>query len=305
MIVIGGGYEGIILSQAMARLGVMVTVILESDQILSSQDRDISEILESALESEGVKFIKQSTVTGVEQKGKIKTVYCRTSAESGLEEKTSVIMADSLLIAAGRKGNTESLKLKKAGIYTVNSFIPVDERLRTARKNICAIGDVNGRSLFTHTAGAEASYIIKTLEMKKPGRFDYYDVPWCIYTDPGIASIGYNVKEAEKAGIDFRIAFAEYPELVNKGRIKILIDSRNRIIGAQIAGPHADELLIPAVIAFHKKLKIMDILSPAYPYPSLGSIYKNAADSVFNDKTYSLHAKKMLKFMYSYRGIQA
>ena len=79
MIVIGGGYEGIILSQAMARLGVMVTVILESDQILSSQDRDISEILESALESEGVKFIKQSTVTGVEQKGKIKTVYCRTS----------------------------------------------------------------------------------------------------------------------------------------------------------------------------------------------------------------------------------
>ena len=302
MIVLGGGYEGIILSQAMARLGVMVTVILEDNQILSSQDKDISDILESALEAEGVKFIKESTVTRVEQKGKIKTAYYKATGNSEQGSGITQIMADSILVAAGRKGNTDSLKLKKAGIFTENTFIPVDERLRTVRKNICAIGDVNGSSCFTHTAGAEASYILRTLEMKKTGKFSRHDVPWCIYTDPGIASIGLNVNEAEKEGIDFQIAFSEYPELENRGRIKILIDSRNRIIGTQIAGSHADELLIPAVIAFNKKLKLMDILSPAYPYPSLGSLYKNAADSIFNEKTYSLHSKKLLRFMYRYRG---
>ena len=240
MITIGGGYEGIILSQAMARLGVMVTVILKDKQILSDQDSDISEILESSLEAEGVKFIKNTKITRVDQKGKIKSVYYKKDLKQ-FENTGSLtannkyvqnqgtedcVMAESLLIAAGRKGNTDCLKLNKAGIDTFNSFIPTDDKLRTERKNIYAIGDINGKNLYTHTAGAEASYIIKTLELKKAGRFSYAEVPWCIYTDPGIASIGYNVKAAEKAGIDFRIAFSEYPELVNKGRIKILIDSR-------------------------------------------------------------------------------
>ena len=303
MIIIGGGIEGTIMGQAMARMGVSVTILEQKDQILGRHDSDIAELVESALEAEGIKFIKNVTVMKVEQKGHIKTVYYK-NAEGHYRGTENQLMADSLLIAAGRRGNTETLKLNKAGINTVNGFIRTDDHLRTESKNIYAIGDVNGKFLYTHVAGAEASYLLNTLEMKMPGKFNYLNIPWCTYTDPGTASIGYNVRNAEKAGIKFRVAVSDYPELENSGRIKILIDSRDRIIGTQIAGPNADQLLIPSIIAFNRKLKFMDILSPVYPYPAVGAAYKSAADSIYNEKEFSLHSKKMLKFMYRYRGRQ-
>ncbi len=306
MVIIGGGTVGTIIGQSMARLGVRVTVIEKNSQILSFHDSDIADLIESSLEAEGISFIKNAQAVRVEQKGNIKTVYYRESVSENsdvceiTDEKS--IMADSLLVAAGRKGNTEDIRLSKAGVETSGGFIVTDDKLRSSCRNICAIGDVNGRYMYTHVAGAEASYILKTLEMNMPGKFSYLNVPWCTYTDPGTATIGYNVKNAEKEGLKFRVAFAEYPELENSGRIKILIDSRDRIIGTQIAGPNADQLLLPSIIAFNKKLKLMDIMAPAYPFPSAGTVYKAAAESVYNDKTFSLHSRKLLRFMYRYRG---
>ena len=118
----------------------------------------------------------------------------------------------------------------------MKSFIPVNQKLQTRQKHIYAIGDVNGRYLFTHVAGAEGSFVIKKAVLHLPGNFSYNNVPWCTYSDPELASIGYNEKRAKEAGIiyDTVISYLDdidraQAEHRTEGKIKILIDKKREL----------------------------------------------------------------------------
>ena len=181
--------------------------------------------------------------------------------------------------------------------------------MRTSRKHILAIGDVNGRFLFTHVAGAEGSFAVKSTVLHLPGSMDYESVPWVTYTDPEIASIGYNEQRAREAGLDYEIVEAPFSgndrahaEGEIEGKIKMLVDRKGKLLGTQIVGYHSGELLAPHLVAMSRGLKLKHLMGPIYPYPTLSEITKRAAGSTMAPKLFNSRVRRILKILFRYRG---
>lgn len=307
LIVIGGGPIGVEMSQAFARLGTAVTLIDMGDHVLIREDRDMAEIVQKALAADGVSLELNASVESVSASGGGKIVQLRRdeSEQAGLSQ----IEGDLILVAAGRRGNTDDLGLEKAGVRVERSYIPTDRNLRTSVKHIYACGDVNGKFLFTHAAGAEGSIIIRRAVLHLPATMSYDYIPWSTYSDPELASVGYNEKRASEAGIDYRTLIADFDEndraraeKSEGGRLKILLDRKDRVIGVQIAAAHAGELIVPAIFAVRKGWKISEFLSPVFPYPTLAEIYRKAAGNHLSPRLFNPKVRDILKILFHYRG---
>lgn len=305
--IIGGGPIGVEMGQAMARLGVGVTIIEAAPRILFREDEDMAAVIRDRLASEGVSIIEGVTVAAVAAEN--------LSAEGASPGKTltlsdgSVLKATEILMAAGRIGNTEDLNIAAAGVEVERGFFKVDDRLRTAAGHIMAVGDCNGRYLFTHAAGAEASLAVRRLALHLPGRIDYRALPWVTYTEPELASVGLNELRAREAGTDYRAVTVEMTgndraraEGETGGRMKILYDGKKRVLGVQIAGPHAGEMLMPGVFAVSEGWKIGKLLGPVFPYPTVSEIYKTAAGKVLGPALFNDRVRGILRFLFRYRG---
>ncbi|MDY7029562.1 MAG: FAD-dependent oxidoreductase, partial [Spirochaetota bacterium] len=234
-----------------------------------------------------------------------------TGAAAERSEQAGLIRieGDLILVAAGRRGNTDGLGLEKAGVRVERSYIPTDRNLRTSVKYIYACGDVNGKFLFTHAAGAEGSVVIRRAVLRLPATMSYDYIPWSTYSDPELASVGYNEKRAAEAGIDYRTLTAEFDEndrawaeKSEGGRMKILLDRKDRVIGVQIAAAHAGELIGPAIFAVRKGWKISEFLSPVFPYPTLSEIYRKAAGNYLSPRLFNPKVRDILKILFHYRG---
>ena len=221
----------------------------------------------------------------------------------------AAIEAEEILMAVGRTGNTEKLNIDAAGVEVERGFFKVDGKLRTSAKHILAIGDCNGQYLFTHGRGCRASLAVRRLALHLPGKMDYRALPWVTYTEPELASVGYNEQRAREAGIDYQVVTAEMSgndraraEGEIAGRIKILYDRRKRVIGVQIAGPHVGELLMQGVFAVSQKWKLGTFLGPVYPYPTVSEIYKSAAGKVLAPSLFNPRVRALLRLLFRYRG---
>ena len=304
LIVVGGGPIGSEMTQAFTRLGSKVTLLDVAPHILIREDEDMAELVQKRLEREGATIRTGVKISSVSRNGDTYTMTI--SVNGGPEEQ---IVGDQLLIAAGRAGNIDGLELDKAGVATDRGFITVDSKLRTSRKNIMAIGDINGRFMFTHVAAAEASVAVRRLALHIGGAMSYQNVPWVTYTHPEIASIGYNEKRAQEAGLRYRVLTESFSgndrahaEEDTEGLIKVLIDKRERVIGAQIASVNAGELLAPYTFAVQNGWKLRSIMSPIYPYPTLSEMLKKPASSYYGAKLFSPFVRKALRFLFGYRG---
>jgi len=307
LIVIGGGPIGVEMAQTFARLGIPVTLIDMSDHVLIREDRDMAEIVQDALAADGVRLELNAAVESVRSAGGKKIVRVRQGA--GETSSVKDIEGDLILVAAGRRGNTDGLGLDKAGVQVERSYIPTDRTLRTSVKHIYACGDVNGKFLFTHAAGAEGSVIIRRAVLHLPAAMSYEHIPWSTYSDPELASVGYNEKRAAEEGIDYRVittGFDEndraWAEKSEGGRIKILLDRKDRVIGVQIAAAHAGELIAPAIFAVRKSWKISEFLSPVFPYPTLSEIYRKAAGTYLSPRLFNPKVRDILRILFRYRG---
>ena len=298
--IIGGGPIGVEMGQAMTRLGVKVTIIEAGAHILAREDEDMASIIGGRLLAEGVEIREGVGASEVSLKGKKKAVT--------LSDK-SVVEADEILMAAGRLGNIENLNVEAAGLTVERGFFKVDDSLRTRARHIMAIGDCNGRYLFTHAAAAEASLVVRRLALHLPGKMDYSALPWVTYTEPELASVGYNEARAKADGLSYNLV--EVPMSENdraraegetSGKMKILYNSRKQILGVQIAGPHAGEMLMPAVRGVAEKWKLGKLLSPVYPYPTVSEIYKSAAGKVLGPALFNKRVRKILKILFRYSG---
>ena len=304
LITIGGGPIGIELSQALLRLGSRVTLLEYADHILPREDADMAEILKARLLAEGAEIITGARVVRVEgRKGK-KIVTFHTGGQT---EKS--IEGSEILLAAGRRGNGASLKPEQAGLKTQQGFFDTDRGLATSQQHILAIGDSNGRYLFTHVAGAEGSLAVRKAVFHLPVSMDYNSVPWVTYTDPEVASVGLNEMRAREEGVSFTTVVSEFrdvdravTETESEGKIKILLDKKNRIIGTQIVGAHAGELLLPSILALKNRYKLMDIMTPVFPYPVLTEIYKKAASGYYAPKIFNTRVRRILRLLFRYRG---
>ena len=304
MAIIGGGPIAMEMGQAFSRLGTNVTIIEQGDQILGREDRDMADELLELLESPNMNVYLGASVVSTRDLGDKKEVLIQNA--DGIEIP---IHAETILVAAGREPNIGSLCLENAGVDFTPRGVPVDNRMRTSQKHIFAAGDVTGSYLFTHAAGYEGSIVIANAIFRLPRKADYTFLPWCTYTDPELASIGMNEKNAAEAGISCSVwseAFRDNDRSLAmgnaNGRIKMLLDAKEHVIGVQILGPNAGELINEWVAVQSGKVKLSTLASAVHPYPTLGEINKRVAGAYLSPKIFSDRIKKGLKFFFSLKG---
>jgi pyruvate/2-oxoglutarate dehydrogenase complex dihydrolipoamide dehydrogenase (E3) component len=304
LIILGAGPIAIEMAQAFARLGSKVTVVQRSNQILRKEDKDMADTVMEVLQSEGVTFYLNSPVVGVQDLGNEREVTIKNGANT-----TNRIRGDKILVALGREANVTGLGLEGLGMDFTGQGIQVDNRLRTKQKHIYAAGDVTGQYQFTHAAGYEGGVVFTNAIFHLPRKVDYTFLPWCTYTDPELASIGMNEKAAEAAGIDYAVWTEEFKgndrslaEGERVGKIKMILDGKEKPIGVQILGPQAGELLSEWVAVLNGKLKLSTLASAVHPYPTLAEINKRVAGNFFSPKIFSERIRKGLKFFFNLKG---
>ena len=304
MIILGGGPIGSEMSQAFSRLGTKVSVVDMAPQILIKEDRDLADPVKEVLGSEGVQFYLNSSIEEVNDLGSQKEVKIKTGPGGIISLK-----AETILVSLGRQPNTGDLGLEDIGVKFNRQGIIVDNRLRTNFKHIYAAGDVNGGFQFTHAAGYEGGIVVSNAIFRLPRKVDYTFLPWCTYTDPALGSIGMNEKSARQAGIDYQVWTEEFKdndrslaEGETAGKIKMILDDREKPIGVQILGPHAEDLLNEWVAVLNGKVKLSTLAAAVHPYPSMGEINKKVAGSYFSPKIFSEKVQKGLKFFFNLKG---
>ena len=306
LIVLGGGPIGLELSQAFRRLGSQVTVVEFMDQILGSEDADLAAIIRDRLESEGVIIHTATKAVKAESRA---SVIGLTVVPRSDEKASRVLEADALLIATGRRPNTEGLGLDQLGVVLTPRGIPVDSRMRTNIRHIFACGDVNGQYPFTHVAGYEGSIALSNAILRLPRKADYARAGWCTYTDPEVASVGLNEKRARKEGIEYRVFEEAFDgndralaEGAPSGKIKLLVGTKGRLLGCQIVGPRAGELIHEWVVALAGGVKLSTMAGAVHVYPTLSEISKRVAGDVFAAKIFSERTKGVLRLLFSLKG---
>jgi pyruvate/2-oxoglutarate dehydrogenase complex dihydrolipoamide dehydrogenase (E3) component len=304
MIILGGGPIAIEMAQAFNRLGTRVNVIQRSNQILSKEDKDMADIVMAQLSGEGVYFALDSSIVKIMEENGSKQVTIKNK-----EGKVETISAEALLVAMGRGPNINGLGLDNIGLTFTNKGIEVDSRLRTNHKHIYAAGDITGKYQFTHAAGYEGGIVISNAIFHLPRKTDYTFLPWCTYTSPELASIGLNEKGATAAGIKYSVWTEEFKnndrslaEGEETGKIKMLLDEKEKTIGVQILGPHGGDLLGEWVAVLNGKVKLSTLAGAVHPYPTLGEINKRVAGSFLSGKIFSPTVKKGLKLFFNLKG---
>ena len=295
LIIIGGGPIGLEMAQAHCRLGCKVTV-LEAGQALAKDDPEISAVVLKSLQAEGVEIQTHVDIAAVTSDARIVQV----SLKNGM-----VISGSHLLVAAGRAPNIEHLHLKAAGIEHNARGIVVDSRLRSTNRHVYAAGDVAGGLQFTHVAGYHAGLIIRNAMFRLPFKNRTAFIPWVTYTDPELVHVGLNEGEARKI-YGKSISVLRWPFKDNdraqaegkpQGLVKIIVTKRGRILGANIVGTGAGELIAPWILALSHGLKISAFANVVLPYPTFSEAGKRAAMSHYADLPKNVWVRRLLGFL--------
>jgi len=304
MIILGAGPIGTEMAQAFCRLGTEVSVVQRSNQILSREDKDMADQVMEVLGREGVTFHLNSTLVSTRDLGDRREVVVRNRGG-----ETIHLRAKTLLLAMGRNANLGGLGLEDIGVFYDRRGLKVDQRLRTSLKHIYGAGDTTGSYLFTHAAGYEGGIVISNAIFRFPRKTDYTFLPWCTYTDPELASIGMNEKRARAAGLLYSVwteRFADNDRGVAEGegigKIKMLLDDKEKPIGIQILGPRAGDLIGEWVAVLNGGVKLSALASAVHPYPTLGEINKKVAGTFLSGKIFSERVQKGLKFFFHLKG---
>jgi pyruvate/2-oxoglutarate dehydrogenase complex dihydrolipoamide dehydrogenase (E3) component len=303
MIILGGGPIGIEFAQAFTRLGTKVSVVELLSQILSADDKDLTDTVMDILKAEGVEFYLDSSVISTRDLGDEKEVVFKKGNE------TKSLRAEVLLIATGRKANIEGMGLEDVGVKFNKRGLKLDAKLRTTQKHIYGAGDVTGTYQFTHAAGYEGGVVLSNAIFHFPRRVNYTLFPWVTYSDPELASMGMNEKTAQATGIKYSVWTEEFKdndrslaEGEKRGKVKMLLNEKEKLIGVQILGPQAGDLLNEWVAVMNGKVKLTTLASAVHPYPTLGEINKRVAGSFIGTKVFSEKVKKGLKLFFHLKG---
>jgi pyruvate/2-oxoglutarate dehydrogenase complex dihydrolipoamide dehydrogenase (E3) component len=304
MIILGAGPIGCEMSQAFCRLGTEVQVVDMAAQILPKEDRDMADSVMAVLQAEGVRFHLNSKIQSVQDLGSQREVLI--SDQAG---QTVSLKAETMLVALGRAANATGLGLENIGVAYDQRGIKVDSRLRTRHKHIYAVGDVNGGFQFTHAAGYEGGIVVSNAIFHLPRKVNYTFLPWCTYTDPPLGSVGMNEKAAQAAGIHYSVYTEEFKnndrslaEGQATGKVKLILDDKEKPLGVQILGPNAGDLLAEWVAVLNGNVKLATLAAAVHPYPTIGEINKRVAGNYLSPKIFSEKVQKGLKFFFGFKG---
>jgi pyruvate/2-oxoglutarate dehydrogenase complex dihydrolipoamide dehydrogenase (E3) component len=283
LIVIGGGPIGMEMAQAHRRLGAKVTV-LEAFQPLGKDDPELTSIVLDHLRGEGIDIRAGVKITDISQSAKGITIAVDDDG------KAESIAGSHLLVAAGRKPNTDGLNLDAAGIGHDKRGIKVDDSLRTSNRKVYAIGDVAGGLQFTHVAGYQAGLVVRAILFRMPVKNDTRCIPWVTYTDPELAHIGLTEAQATEQGKDHKVLRWSFKdndraqaERRTSGLIKAVVSAKGDILGCSIVAPNAGELIQPWALAMSSKLKVKAMIDMVAAYPTMTEVSKRAATSYYSE----------------------
>jgi len=246
LIILGGSYIGIEFGQMYRRFGSDVTVVELSPRLIAREDEDVSQAIADFLSQEGIDVRVNSKVVGVEKQGNSVAVKVQSDG------KTSQIVGTHLLVAIGRRPNTDDLGLDKAGIATdARGYIQVDDQLRTNVPGVWALGDCNGRGAFTHTSWNDYEIVAANLLDKDERRVSDRIQAYALYTDPPLGRAGMTEAEVRKSGKSALITTRPMERVSRavekgetKGFMKILVDRDSKqILGASCLGLAGDEVI--------------------------------------------------------------
>lgn len=290
MVVIGGGTIGLELGQAFSRFGVRVIVLEAMERILPGEDPDISEALTSALAAEGLEIHTGVTVTRASRDD---AGYSISTENGSLREQ---VRAEQLLLATGRRPNTQDLGLEQAGVETDRKgFIRVDEFMRTSNPDIFAAGDVTGGPGLVYVAayggGIAAQAALADSSGEEPIAIELSATPRVTFTDPQVAAVGMTEEQARAGGLDPKTTSMPVEELPRaavsyrrRGIIKLVADAQSdRLLGAHIVAPNAGDIIGEAVIATRFELRVQELVSTMHPYLTWGEGLKLAGQSFTKD----------------------
>ena len=247
LIVLGGGYVGLELTQALRRLGSRVTLIERGPQLLANEDADVSQAMLQLFEDEGIDVLLNTTVLGVEGLS-----GDRVNLQLQTGNATRTLQGTDILAAVGRTPNTTGIGLEKAGIeVTEKGHIRVNDRLETTAPNVWAMGECAGSPYFTHVSEDDFDIIHKNLNGGRRTTTDRL-VPYCVFIDPELARVGLNESQARENGVAYRVASVPVAAAAwrpwtlseKRGFMKTLVDAHSdRILGFMAFGPEAGELM--------------------------------------------------------------
>ncbi|MFA7823677.1 FAD-dependent oxidoreductase [Aeromonas dhakensis] len=278
LLVLGGGPIGCELAQSFALLGVPVTLVELSDQLLPREEREVAELLSDQLARDGVRVLTGWRAERADYLPAAADLPIRLQLRRG--DETQIIEGDQLLLALGRVANVSGFGLEALGVeLTPRGTVAVDGFLATNYPSILAVGDVAGPYQLTHAAAHQGWYaaINALFSPFKRFRADYRVMPAAIYTTPEIARVGLNQKEAKAQGIPFELTRFELAELdraiadgERQGFIEVLtVPGKDQILGASIVGTHAGERIAEFVLAMRHRLGLGKILATIHAYPTL------------------------------------
>jgi pyruvate/2-oxoglutarate dehydrogenase complex dihydrolipoamide dehydrogenase (E3) component len=281
LLVIGGGPIGAELGQAFGRLGSQVTIVSSSDHVLPREDEDVAAVLARQLRQEGVTLLDRARAVAVSRNNRQKRVTVR------LFEGERTFEVDEIVVAAGRRPNTEDLGLTQVGVAFDERAVKIDSRCRTTVPSIWAVGDVAGPYQFTHWANYQARIVIRNALFPGSWSCDFATVPWTTFTEPEVARVGLSEADARRDGIGYDLFTASFEDNDRalcdgepEGFVKVLArKGRGDILGAAIVHANAGELLAELVLAKKHGLRLAKLSTPIHVYPTLAETNRAVGDA--------------------------
>ncbi|MEK3890797.1 dihydrolipoyl dehydrogenase [Bacillus sp. FSL K6-3431] len=284
MIIIGGGVIGIEWASMLADFGVAVTVLEYSENIIPTEDKELSRELQRSLQRKGIEIITNA-------KAKANTFAIEAGMASisvDINGETKTVTAEKLLLSVGRRGNTENIGLQNTDINVENGFIQVNAHFQTKESHIYAIGDVIGGLQLAHVASHEGIKAVEHIAGLTPDAIDYNTISKCIYSNPEVASVGLTEKEAVEKGYTIKIGKIPFRSngkaLVygdSTGFVKIIADEETGdVLGVHMIGPHVTDMISEAALAHVLDATPWEIANTIHPHPTLSEVIGEAALAV-------------------------
>ncbi|HEX9288646.1 MAG TPA: mercuric reductase [Anaeromyxobacteraceae bacterium] len=278
LVVLGGGYIGCEFAQLYRRFGAAVTIVQRGPHLLDREDPEASQELETVFRAEGIEVALGAAVA---------RAFAREGGEVGVALADGREIAGSHLLAAvGRRPNTDDLGCEEAGIaLDAKGYIAVDDHYRTSAPGVYAVGDVTGGPQFTHTSWDDHRLLLAVLEGRagrgRAGRV----VPYCVFTDPQVAGVGVNEREARAKGIHYLAATVPFGQVARAievdetaGRMKVLVDpASGRILGASIVGAEAGELVHVFAALMQAGASIRNVVDMEFAHPTFAEGLQSVA----------------------------
>jgi len=297
LIVLGGGPIGAEMAQAFARLGSEVTIVEMAEQILIREDEEVIKLVTKHFQEEGIVVLTSHKAKAFEEN----TLICEHKG------KDVSIAFDKIIVALGRKANVTGFGLEELGItIRKQGTIEANPFLQTNIPSIYVCGDVTGPYQFTHTAAHQAWYasVNALFSPFKKFKADYSVIPWATFTDPEVARVGLNEKDAIAQKIPYEVTTYGIDDLDRAiadseahGFVKVLtVPKKDTILGVTIVGTHAGDLIAEYILAMKHGIGLNKILGTIHIYPTLAEANKYAAGAWKKAHTPALAMKLLEKF---------